>query len=187
MRSYLALAISIIASVILYCIFDRTLYLEGESRFMFYNRLPFGVDPVARPQFEGGFMLIDKYGISIAGNGNSYLLDDQEFIISKIVGYCFNNESINVHVKSVDKVDAFIQFSEENKTSNEYKIVAHIQQEPLKLNSDHHTYVLIEEKSGSIEWRAIFRSLSFLLQIIFIFMFLYKSYKKGARQNEIFN
>lgn len=95
---FLGLAVSIVS----FFYFDKRLYYFGEQNFDFY-KLPFGIVPDARPDFEGGFALRDKYGVTIIANGNTYLNGAVEKIeIEKVNRYCVDDDQLIATVLAAD-------------------------------------------------------------------------------------
>lgn len=77
-----------------YIFLDNQLYYYGKNNLKIYETLPLGIKPEFRYDFEGGFVLRDKYGFALSGCGVSLgeigdtLLQNK--IMSKLLKYGFN-------------------------------------------------------------------------------------------------
>lgn len=94
----IAIGVSILLLGTVYFIADKKLYYYGKNDLHIYHTLPLGIQPEFRNNFDGGFVLWDKYGFALSGNmasvgeiGDSTYQND---ITKNIIKYGYNQESL---------------------------------------------------------------------------------------------
>jgi len=121
---YLAIAISILLLTIVYFVTDKKLFYYGKNDLSIYHALPLGIQPEFRHDFDGGFVLWDKYGFALSGNmvsvgeiGDSIF---QYHIIKGIIKYGYDKNNLVTLIKDTAGNYCYIEYFEntEEKSKN---------------------------------------------------------------------
>ena len=100
MMTIMKLIISIFILGTIYFVIDRHLFYYGKNDLAIYNRLPLGIKPEFRYDFEGGFCMNDAFNERFIGKGFKYRSNDT-VVINEIIEYGFSQDKLIA--KTIDK------------------------------------------------------------------------------------
>ncbi|RQO30928.1 hypothetical protein DBR32_09460 [Taibaiella sp. KBW10] len=146
---------------------DKHLFLTGKNTFAYKSPLPYGVRPVFRYSFEGGFSLMDRHGMPLLGNRSLVQTNGITDTISKILKYGLGNGRIFAYVETVDKNLLFLEILKDthNEICNDCLITGVVAMDP-KLMVQLKWYVVPSDSLSDLE---VFRNiLSLILGVLFI-------------------
>lgn len=128
--------------------------------------------PEDRPDFEGGFILWDEYGISLVGKGVKYW--DSDIKVDEIVKYSFNNQKLVAYVEDTTGNSYYIEFSPNNNQLTKQDINVEVWNSDKVLKSGNFKYIDIKGNEKHIGKMKYLRN---YLMFIFIILFIVTAYK----------
>lgn len=172
MKTYKILLLITLIFGVAYFMLDRQLYFYGKNDFNFYNLLPLNIVPEDRPDFEGGFVLWDKYGISLVGKGVKYWNSDIK--VGEIVKYSFNNQKLVAHIEDTTGNSYYIELSPNDNQLIKRDINVKVWNSDEVLKSEDFKRINIKGNEKKIKKIVLPRN---YLMIAFIIMFIISLYK----------
>lgn len=117
------LFVSLILTVTVSFIYDKELMNYGENFFPYKNKLPWGIKPVARSNFDGGIFFVDYTGFQFLGTGIiGYVNIDKEISIANIDKYWYNENTFIVQIKDSNNSKCYIILTENKENKKDYII-----------------------------------------------------------------
>jgi len=169
MKKIIALLISVIG--FFYC--DISLIKYGNSLLKLGPSAPLDVQLEYRSDFEGGFTIYDKYGLSLVGEGVEYWENDLE--VAEIVKYCFDNKDLIVEVLDASNRKRYLQFRSGNEKTTSQKEILSV--EIIEAPNHPQEWVNIKNNNTKIKLLSISRNWLMFFSVIFILLITYKIFK----------
>ncbi len=177
MKAFKILAILIVILGIIYYQLDKRLFYYGRNDLGIYHLLPFNIHPEYQPPFEGGFALRNEDGLSIAGDGIAYPVNNRMIWIDKILKYGFSDQDLVAIAIDSNKTRYYLKFYWDPK-KRYVDATMYIDNKPL--NSNLYKWVDVDGNEDYIWQLELYRNyLSLTIFILSIGLFyILRKYRK---------
>jgi hypothetical protein len=184
MKAFKILVILIVILGIIYYQLDKRLFYYGRNDLHIYHSLPLNIQPDYQPPFEGGFALRNEDGLSVAGKGIAYPVNNKMIWINKILKYGFSDQDLVATAIDSNKTKYYLKFYWEPKNRSVVNATMDIDN---NLHANLYKWIDIDGNEDYIWKLVLYRNYLmftiFILLITLVYIFIrYKKLKsKGSK------
>jgi hypothetical protein len=159
---------------------DRQLFYYGKNILNVYHRLPLSIKPEFRNDFEGGFVLRDKYGFSLVNKGIcQFVHSDIKFTINEIMRYGFMDDKLVAIVKDSDGHIRYIEFLKNIDINSNQDLLVNLYDNGAFMGDENLNWIDINKDNDRTERR---RNIAGLIMIIVFTILFIEILKYLVRQ-----